>query len=44
MSLVTAVLFISPVRIPKPGMRGILIMVGIGAVEFFLLLLRKVLL
>lgn len=43
-SLVTAVLFISPVRVPKPGMRGILIMVSIGAVEFILLLLRKVLL
>ena len=43
-SLVTAVLFISPVRVPKPGMRGILIMVGIGAVEFVLLLLRKVIL
>ena len=43
-SLVTAVLFISPVRVPKPDMRGILIMVGIGAVEFVLLLLRKVIL
>ena len=43
-SLITAVLFISPVRVPKPGMRGILIMVGIGAVEFVLLLLRKVIL
>ena len=41
-SLVTAVLFITPVRVPKPGMRGILIMVGIGAVEFALLLVRKV--
>ena len=43
-SLITAVLFISPVRVPKPDMRGILIMVGIGAVEFVLLLLRKVIL
>ena len=43
-SILTGVLFISPFRVTKPGMRGILIMVGIGALEFFLLLLRKVIL
>lgn len=31
-------LFLSKVQIKKPGLRGILIMVGIGAVEFILLL------
>ena len=41
-SLLTGALFISPVSIRKPGMKGILIMVGIGAVEFFLLLFWKV--
>ena len=43
-----AIAFLSPVRIRKPGLRGILILVGIGAVEFFLmlalLLVRKFLL
>ena len=43
-SILTGVLFISPFRVTKPGMRGILIMVGVGALEFFLLLLWKVIL
>ncbi len=43
-SLLTAVLFISPIHIRKPGMRGVMVMVGVGAVEFFLILLWKVLL
>ena len=41
-SLLTGALFISPISVRKPGMKGILIMVGIGAVEFFLLLFWKV--
>ena len=52
MYFVTAVFcaaaFLSPVQIRKPGLRGILILVGIGAVEFLLMLalmlLRKFLL
>ena len=40
-----AIAFLSPVQIRKPGLRGVLILVGIGAVEFLLmlalLLLRK---
>lgn len=43
-SILTGVLFISPFRVTKPGMRGVLIMVGVGALEFFLLLLWKVIL
>ncbi len=43
-SILTGVLFISPFRVTKPGMRGILIMVGVGTLEFFLLLLWKVIL
>lgn len=38
--LITAVLFITPIKVPKPKMKGILIMVGIGFVEFVLLLIR----
>ena len=41
-SLLTAVLFISPFSVRKPGLRGILIMVAVGAVEFFLILFWKV--
>lgn len=37
--LVTGVLFLAPIRIPKPGLRGILILVGLGLVEFVLMLL-----
>ena len=36
--LLTGFLFISKVKIPKPGLRGIIIMVGFGAIEFLLLL------
>ena len=38
--LIMAILFVTKVRIPKPGLRGILIMVGIGAAEFVFLLVR----
>ena len=42
-----AIAFLSPVQIRKPGLRGVLILVGIGAVEFLLMLalmlVRKVL-
>lgn len=34
---ITGCLFVSNIKIPKPGMRGILIMIGIGAVEFAIL-------
>ena len=43
-ALLTGVLFISPFRVAKPDLRGILIMVGVGALEFFLLLLWKIIL
>ena len=33
-----AIAFLSPVRIRKPGMKGVLVLVGIGAVEFLLML------
>ena len=36
--IIVGVLFISDIKIPKPGFRGILIMVGIGLVEFILLI------
>ena len=36
--LLTAVLFVSRFNIKKPGLRGILFMVGIGAVEFALIM------
>ena len=38
-----SIAFLSPVQIRKPGLRGVLIMVGIGAVEFLLMLVGKVL-
>lgn len=41
-ALLTGVLFLSPFHIRKPGMRGILTMVGVGALEFLLMLLWKV--
>jgi CDP-diacylglycerol--serine O-phosphatidyltransferase len=34
---ITGIAFISPFQVVKPGLRGILIMIGIGAVEFVLL-------
>ena len=39
--LITAILFVSKIHIKKPGMKGILIMVGIGTVEFVLLLIFR---
>lgn len=38
-TLVTGFLFLSKINIPKPGLRGILILIGIGLLEFALLLL-----
>ena len=35
--LVTAIMFVVRIHVPKPQMRGILIMIGIGLVEFILL-------
>ena len=40
---ICAAAFLSPVQVRKPGLRGVLIMVGIGAVEFLLMLIGKVL-
>ena len=42
--LITGVLFVSRIKIPKPGLRGILIMVGIGALEFIFMIIAKALL
>lgn len=36
--LLTAALFVSRLNVRKPGLRGILIMVGVGAVEFALIM------
>ena len=41
--LFVGALFVSKIRVTKPGLRGILIMVGIGAAEFVALLLFKLL-
>ncbi len=38
-TLVTGFLFLAKIQIPKPGLRGVLIMVAIGILEFVLLLL-----
>ncbi len=38
-ALLTGVLFLSRIRIGKPGLRGILWMVGLGAVEFLIMTL-----
>jgi len=37
--LFLAIMFVTKVKIPKPGFRGIMIMVGIGVVEFIVLLI-----
>lgn len=39
--LLTAGLFITPFNMRKPGLRGVLIMVGIGLLEFILILVVK---
>ena len=39
--LAVAILFVAPFKIPKPGVRGILIMVGIGALEFVFMIIAK---
>ena len=38
-TVVTGILFITPIRIRKPKLRGILIMVAVGAVEFAIMLI-----
>lgn len=40
-TLITAFAFLSRITIPKPGLRGILIMVGAGAVEFLLFIIGE---
>ena len=42
-ALICAAAFLSPIRIRKPGLRGVLILVGIGAVEFLLILIGRIL-
>ena len=37
--IVTGFLFVSRIQIPKPGTRGVLVMVGIGTVEVALFVL-----
>jgi CDP-diacylglycerol--serine O-phosphatidyltransferase len=41
--LITAALFVGRFNVRKPGLKGVLIMVGIGLVEFILLLLIRLL-
>lgn len=40
-ALLTGIAFISPIRIRKPGTRGILHLIGIGAVEFIVMMLLR---
>lgn len=40
--LFVGVLFVSKIKITKPGIRGILIMVGLGLIEFITLLIFKI--
>lgn len=42
-ALITGYLFLSKFQLPKPGTRGILIMVGVGVLECVLLLLARIL-
>ena len=42
-AIVTGFAFLSKFRIRKPGLRGILIMIGIGAIEFLFMLLGRLL-
>ncbi len=37
--LLVGMAFISKIHVPKPGLRGIMIMIGIGAVDFIILLI-----
>ena len=39
--LIAGILFISPFRVKKPGTKGILIMVGIGALDLLAILILK---
>lgn len=40
-ALVTGVAFLSKFQVPKPGLRGILVMIGIGALEFAVLVIYR---
>ena len=42
-AILTGYLFLSKIQIPKPGTRGILIMVGVGVLECVLLILDRIL-
>ena len=42
-TLLLGLAFVSKVRVPKPGLRGIIIMIAIGAVEFAALLIFRLL-
>lgn len=39
--ILSMVAFVAKIRVPKPGLRGILVMIAIGAVEFLLLLVLR---
>ena len=39
--LITGLMFLMPIRIPKPGLRGTLILIGIGFLEFLLMIFTK---
>ena len=41
-ALITGILFITPIKVPKPGLKGILIMVGIGLAEFLVMLIMRI--
>ena len=38
---VMAFLFVSKIKVPKPGMKGILIFIGIGMIEFVALIVAS---
>ena len=40
--MATGLLFIMPIKVPKPGLKGILIMIGIGFAEFLVMLLLRI--
>ena len=42
-AVLCAIAFLSPFQIRKPGLRGVLILVGIGAAEFLLILIGRIL-
>ncbi len=39
--LITGILFVTPFKLTKPGLQGIMIMVGIGVLEFIFMIIAK---